>query len=416
MKDLKQEGQNHSSVIEFQDSLAPIGKSIDALEKSLSNTKREMQTDRERQNALIADLNGIAEAMETGLYLAPLPDIGCAQTDEEVDSALLQISQSAKCFPTLSGEEYVISAVSGILSAIIDVVLVGTPEVVKIYRGGENFDGSLLTGLLRQIGRKSDGELRAFFQFFSDHCKVPYDISAVKDTMTPNNHRLRGLAHDPFFGLFFAVADILMGTTTCIDNSGTLRVLINYQEVPIAEKFLSVFYYIGHIISDLFTARGIPVPGAFLTQFFTNSASDESIAKIAEHMYLDGYDLRHFASMSLPIIAKNLIVDSYLRLTKPPVNVSVSLAEMEYCDLHHKMKREKMMFVANAVASTGNAIKFLAPPACGNVCALNMPQWLEMIRSSTAMVRIALRDKTAETVIQNRDAIDENWKKLLAED
>lgn len=416
MKDLKQKEPVHSSVIGFQDSLAPIGESLAALEKSLSDTKAEMQKDRERQNSFIADLNDLADIVETGAKLVPLPDIGCAQVDEAVDSALLQISRSAKCFPALSGEEYVISAVSGILSAIIDVVFVGTPEVVKIYRGGENFDGSLLTGLLRQIGRKSDGEMRVLFQFFSDHCKVPYDISAVKDTITPNNHRLRGLAHDPFFGWFFAVADILMGTTTCIDNSGTLRVLINCQEVPIAEKFLSVFYYIGHIISDLFTARGIPVPGAFLTQFFTNGASDESIAKIAERMYLDGYDMRHFVSMSLPVIAKNLIVDSYLRLTQPPANVSVSLAEREYCDLHHKMKREKMMFVANAVASTGNAIKFLAPPACGNVCALNMPQWLEMIRSSTVMIRMAMRDRTAETVIQNRAAIDENWKRLLAED
>ena len=26
-----------------------------------------------------------------------------------------------------------------------------------------------------------------------------------------------------------------------------------------AEKLLSVFYYIGHIVSDLFTARGLPI-------------------------------------------------------------------------------------------------------------------------------------------------------------
>ncbi len=299
--------RDRSDVIGFQDGLTPIEESLTALEESISTTRMEMQKDRERQNALISEMSAIAEALEMDLGLDPLPDISCSQVDKEVDSALLQISQSAKRFPALSGEEYVIAALSEILSIAIDVFLVGTPEVVKEYRGGENFDGSLLTGLVRKIGRRADGELRAFFQYLSDHCKVPYDSSAVTDTLTPNNHRLRGLAHDPFFGLFFAVADILMGTTTCIDNSGNLRILVNSHEFPASEKFLSVFYCIGHIASDLFTARGIPVPGAFLTQFFTNNGSDDSLAKIAERMYLDGYDMRHFASMSVPVLAKNIV-------------------------------------------------------------------------------------------------------------
>lgn len=405
-----------SNVIAFQDSLGPLGESLAALEKSLSTTKEEMQKDRDRQNSLITELNSLTETIETGLYLAPLPDIGCTQTDEEVDSALLQISQSAKCFPALSGEEYVVSSVSGILSAIIDVVFVGTPEVVKLYKGGENFDGSILTGLLRKIGKDSNGELSPILQFLSDKCKVPYDIPAIKGVVTPNNHRLRSLGHDPFLGLFFAIADILMGTTTCIDNSGNLKILISQKNVPITEKFLSVFYYIGHIISDLFTARGIPVPGAFLTQFFTNGTSENSLAKIAERMYLDGYDMRHFASMSTPVIVKNLVVDSYLAITEQPVGLPISLAEKEYHDLNRRLKREKMMFISNAVATTGNAVKFLAPPNSGNPCALNMPQWMEMIRSSIQVVRIAMRDRTVESAIENRIAIDENWKKLMVEE
>ncbi len=45
-------------------------------------------------------------------------------------------------------------------------------------------------------------------------------------------------------------------------------------EATRTEKLLSVFYYIGHIVSDLFTARGLPIPGFFLTQFFTGEAGD----------------------------------------------------------------------------------------------------------------------------------------------
>ena len=125
-----------------------------------------------------------------------------------------------------------IASVAGIASVLIDVIFVGTPEVVKIYRGGERFDGSLSTTVLRKIGKTADGELIPILQWFSDVCKVPYDLSLQKGVMNPNNHRLRSFAHDPFLGLFFAVADILCGTTTCIDEEGRLRVLSRRKKCP----------------------------------------------------------------------------------------------------------------------------------------------------------------------------------------
>ena len=77
---------------------------------------------------------------------------------------------------------------------------------------------------------------------------MPYDLSCIKGTVNPNNHRLRGLGHDPYLGLFFAVADIIMGTTTCIDNDGALRIIPNYA-ASASEKILSVFYYLGQIVA-----------------------------------------------------------------------------------------------------------------------------------------------------------------------
>ncbi len=96
----------------------------------------------------------------------------------------------------------------------------------------------------------------------------------------------------------------------------------------------SVFYYIGHIVSDMFTSRGIPVPGFFLTQFFTNGGADNSIARIAEKMYLDGYDLRHFASMSAPIVVKDIILHLYLKLTQTSeFAILLPLVEREKAEL-----------------------------------------------------------------------------------
>ena len=187
---------------------------------------------------------------------------------------------------------------------------------------------------------------------------------------------------------------------------------INQIRVPIRH---TLFYYIGHIISDVCTARGIPVPGFCLTQFFTAGGRDDSLAKIAERMYLDGYDLRHLVSTAVPVAIKNLLIDAYLSLTRTPDNLFLSVAEQERQKLNAKLKREKMLFISDIVGSSGNAVKFLLPPNCGNPCALNLSQWFELIRRSCSMAKEAMRDRTAETVMENRDVLQKNWDLLLSE-
>lgn len=161
------------------------------------------------------------------------------------------------------------------------------------------------------------------------------------------------------------------------------------KKYPNQEKYLAVFYYIGHIISDVCTARGIPVPGFCLTQFFTAGGRDDSLAKIAERMYLDGYDLRHLVSTAVPVAIKNLLIDAYLSLTRTPDELFLPVAEQERQKLNAKLKREKMLFISDIVGSSGNAVKFLLPPNCGNPCALNLSQWFELIRRSCSMAKEA---------------------------
>ena len=412
----KQDKSERNDVIHFHRELDPIKDSTVQLNHSVAKVVEEFRAEREETNRLISDINQLAKDMKADLVLSKLPESGDFQTNEAVDHALNDFSNTARAFPALNAEEYVVAILAGFVSVMIDIIFVGTPEVVKLYRGGENFDGSLLTSVLRKVGKNQNGEMPSVLQWFSDVCKVPYDISAWTGVVNPNNHRLRSFAHDPFLGLFFAVADILCGTTTCIDNEGHLRILISPKEVSTTEKFLAVFYYLGHIISDLCTTRGIPVPGFCLTQFFTNGTSDNSIAKIAERMYLDGYDLRHLVSTTVPVVVKNLIVEAYLFLNKDQTEIFLPVMEKERQALNRQLKREKMLFVANLTASTGNVIKFLSPPNCGNPCALNLAQWFELVKNSCSMLRAATRDRTAETVMANREAVQKNWDILLSGD
>ena len=284
---------------------------------------------------------------------------------------------------------------------------------MKIYRGGENFDGSLLTKELRKIGN-GDDKLSGMLKWLSDKCEVPYDVSVEPGAVIPNNHRLRNRGHDPLFGLLFAIADIMLGTATLIDNEGNIKILIRDKNYPPEEKYLSVLFYLGHLLSDVCTSRGLPIPGFFATQFFTNGENDRSIAKVAEQMYKDGYDLRHLASMSTPVIVKNLITDTYLNLTFNDSGDPLELiAEKELREYKRTAYKYRLRLVSDAVSCGGNALKFFLPPTTGNMTALNLPEWASLIKDTIAEMKYQLRDKSVEEAIFNREIISDNWKMLL---
>ena len=340
--------------------------------------------------------------------------------DKDVEPLNLTIKDISD--PKLEGDfnltalDTLVSIAAGVIASVIDIVFVGTPEVVKIYRGGENFDGSVLTKILRQLGN-CDDKLSRMLKWLSDKCEVPYDVSVEPGVVIPNNHRLRNPGHDPLFGLLFAVADIILGTATLIDDNGNIRIIVKGKEYPPEQKYLSVIYYLGHLLSDVCTARGLPVPGFFATQFFTTGESDRSIAKVAEQMYKDGYDLRHLASMSTPVVIKNMITDTYLNLVVSEEDGPFDLiAEREIREHKLMAYKYRLRLVSDAVSCGGNALKFFLPPTTGNMTALNLPEWTSLLKDTIADMKYQLRDKSVERAILNREIISDNWKALLGEE
>jgi hypothetical protein len=404
------------NVIDFDHIIKPLNDDIKNSEIQVKEAKTEVTEDRKEIIDLIRRIQELASDIEI-----PIDNLAFIEEENELNKQvddLLLIGSRFKSekyskFPKLSSQDTIVSVLSGAISIIIDVVFVGTPDVVKIYKGGENFDGSILTDAFRKLGKDSDGELSQIFTWLSDKCKVPYDIPLKRGVITPNNHRLRSLAHDPFFGLLFAVADIILGTTTGIDNNGNLRILVNKNKAPTSVKWLSVIYYLGHLVSDICTARGLPIPGFFLTQFFTNEIADSTLAKTAEDMYKNGYDLRHMASMSVPVLVKNMIINMYIKFTIESPEAIMTIADREKYELNIKLKTYKMMFVSNLTATTGNVVKFLAPPVCGNPCAINLVQWLALLDSSIKMYVASIRDFTVEEALVNRSDIDKMWNDLV---
>ncbi len=390
--------------------ISPLSQALSAIKTDVTEMSVDVKDSQEEIKALYSQIRNISDSLYLNLNLSQEQE-DFDEIDEEINLLILNDFKKVKAFPKLDKYDIFVCGIAGVISVIMDFLLVGTPEIVKIYKGGERFDGSILTKAIRNVGNE---KIKPFTDLLCSKFRVPYDISAIPDGMYPQNHRLRNLAHDPIFGLLFAIFDIRCNTTTFIDDSGFLRIVENTKyHSTLKQKIFPVFYYLGHILSDFFTARGIPIPGFFTTQFFRDGASDSSIASIAEDMYLNGYDSRHLLSMSTPVLAKTIIIESYLRIkSKSQDNTSISFVEKEISDLNKKIKKEKMLMIADSIAVTGNLVKIFAPPYCGNPCSINIAEWIDFIAEGIKIIKIANRDKSTEQILSNRDVINENWELL----
>lgn len=312
-------------------------------------------------------------------------------------------------FPAMSKQDYIVCIVIGFVATLIDIFLVGAPIRVKLSDGKEVVEGSVLTEMFRKLGQNENSIIHKFYIFLEDVCKVPYDVVDMKNGIMPKNHRLKSPGHDPLYGLIFAIFDFVFGTGTMINN-GVIKI---YQvgSQPISKKLLTVFYYLGHLISDILTPMGLPIPGGFLTQILELDINDINLAKTFEKMYINGYDLRHFVSMTSSVAFQKLALNLYLNHNKTQIEHNALKAITEAERIQEKAKKQKMLFITSSVATTGNAVKILIGGKTPE--AINLPQWIDIVMQSMKMIKASTRDMTYERLAINRKTIDETWQELL---
>ena len=345
----------------------------------------------------------------------------------ELDQYIEQVFPNSAIKSTVDAQfkmqpiDYIVAAVSGGLAAVVDIFLVKIPKDAVVVRNGERIfqEGGALTGMLRGIGIDETGKASKWITTLEKWFKVPYDKSVDPDIigLTPKSHRLHSLAHDPSIaGLIWGIKDIVFGTFTCIDKNGCL-VVEKVVETDFLKLFTAPILWFGHLLSDVFTRMGLPIPGwsyLQLLQIGSLGEKQRTIAEVARYMYLEGYDLRHFLSMSATNAVIELTVRLYYHLVckKRPNEFSLK-AEKEYVEVKNKIKLHNMLFVSYSVASCGNIAKICAYQ--GNPTAFNLPLWLGMIKESVTQIEILNRNsKDYETATENRHRIDENFEKLYA--
>lgn len=392
---------------------------FERLENDLAEMYAKLGMDDKVRNLLKDDEEGCRLEKAVDIYFASYNPL---VIEREISK---EIYKKPKLLPSLNRVEYALVVLAGAIACIIDILIVKIPKSVN-YLGKFKQEGSGMTSWLRSIGVDAEGKLNPFLAGLEKRCKVPFD--AVRHPLASGlggrSHRLHSLGHDPIFGLVFGIIDILNGQTSLIDAKGKLFVIGTFDP-GIKAKVLAPFLWLGHLVSDICTRAGLPIPGwgfSQVLQFGAFGKKGRTVADLSRYMYLQGYDLRHLVTMSINVAVIEIIIRGYFYLSLGTsgenVNAETQHAtpqyEQELNNIHNQMKLHKMLFLTHSVAAAGNAVKVIGYH--GNPLALNLPQWLLFIKEAITIVKACTRDVTAEQIVRNRRRIDDKWKEILAID
>lgn len=332
-----------------------------------------------------------------------------------------EILKNPELFPKLSHLDLAVACISGIVAAVLDILFVKLPKDMN-YLSKYSQEGSSFTKWLRTLGVDEKGNLKGIFKKCEELCKVPYDMSVsdksnnkVIEGLYPLNHRMLSLAHDPLFGMIFGIIDIFNGSITAFDKNGMINIIKTY-DADLTTMVLSPLIWVGHLVSDLCTRMGLPIPGWGITQlmqFGSFGEKNRTIAELAQFMYLKGYDLRHFLTMSISAASIEMIVRGYCYLLSA-INEEFldsavkGIAQREEDEIKEKLRLHKMLFIGHSIAASGNGIKVLLDS--GNPLAINAAQWGMFINESINIVVAAAREKTPEKIERNRKKLKKSGR------
>jgi hypothetical protein len=291
--------------------------------------------------------------------------------------------------------DYMFVGLAGLVAAVTDIFIVAIPKDMEsgVYKGQK---GSPLTAWLQSL-KLPDG----IQSWLEEMAKVPYDNTGG------STHRIDTFGHDPILGLIFGVIDIIRGTSTSIKNGNIIIENVGIGTNPV-EALIKQFI---HLCSDVCTTRGLPVPFASIFKlldvgsFKRSNGKTATISQLTTWMYYHGYDLRHFATMSITPASIEIILRMYVMIRHYVENDDVVFK------VASNPKYRSMLLSSHSIACAANVGKIYLRQ--GNPLAINYAEWLMLIRYLAPSVKYWLFDK-GELELQHLESINEDiWNELL---
>ena len=309
--------------------------------------------------------------------------------------------------------DYAFVGMAGILASLTDFFIVKNPKTIN-YKGNI-YEGSIVTDFLKKhINNEKDNRFAYWAKKLEKITKVPYDsVGNGLEGMTGKTHRLQSLGHDPVLGCIFGVLDILRGTLSGFSYDSvsgihkfTVKQITDDESINFIEACIK---QIGHLISDVGTKTGLQPPlfslfqGINLTSPFSDK--DRKIGEIARWMYLNGYDFRHFLTMTITPAIIEIILRTYIMLKHYNNEGEVKIR------LAGNPKYRSMLLWAHAIASAGNAGKIYFQQ--GNPLAINYAEWMAFFRYLTPSVKYWILDKQKLEIAHLEKINDHEWNEIL---
>lgn len=342
-------------------------------------------------------------------------------TEEELKrnrQEILQLNAEFNQLHKLDKYDVAICASAGILSGVIDLLLVGIPQKTP-----DSLKGGLLSNYVRDWFDKKFPEDEMEKLANSKVSKVPYDAQDNRNTMeyvqglSAYYHRLLSLGHDPLLGLLFGVMDILTGRMTTIDKTGKIvsQVMKNYANRKESDIFAAIAKQIIHFKSDITTSMGLPAPMMALfnlLQFGSIGEEEQTIAEIVQGMYFEGYDFIHFCSMSIPVMITEVVIRiGYgIKQIKEGNTIKESIPFSLNREKHPKLPT--MLFIGHSAATAINTGKIYFTK---NPMAINYPQWIAFAKYSYSQLKWVLIEKPELRDAYVSGKINEELKRVYDE-
>ena len=271
---------------------------------------------------------------------------------------------------------------AGLVAGLVDFLIVKIPKDI-VYMGEGIQEGSPLTEWLHSIEIPADNWLAGYFRTSYDKVR---EVAGEIPGFSPRTHRLQSLGHDPLVGLVIGTIDVMRGGLTAMSRGGDILFLTDTGTAHY-NPFTALVWQIMHLLSDLPTRMGIPAPGFSLLQLFSAGSFGErerTVAELARWMYLNGYDTRHFLTMSASVAAAEIVLRGYFwarRKMDDEYEAEVAhegrVAGAEKTGAHPRF--QGMAFMAHGIAAAANAGKVAVYG--GNPLAINYAQWLRFLHA-----------------------------------
>lgn len=350
----------------------------------------------------------------------PIESISNLFSPEELEENRLAIKNLNRDFNDLyklDSVDITISALAGIVSGAIDILLVGIPGPTP-----EGVQGGSLSNYIRSYFEKILPPEEMKILGGKKFVKTPYDAQDNRNTsidvegLSAYYHRALSFGHDPLLGFVVGVFDIMTGRMTTLDKGGKLvsQVMDCYSDRREISIFKALAKHVLHLKSDITTPMGLPAPLSILfnfCQFGSIGEEENTIAEIAQGMYKDGYDFIQFCSSSIPVMLTEVIVRIGWALKRHKEGYSLKECIPASLNRHKNPKLATMLFVAHSAATAINTGKVAFTE---NPMAINYPQWLAFAKYSFQELKWSLYDKPNLRHKYVTDKLDEELNDILA--